>query len=38
MKFEDILNNGKLWAVVYDGDNQDILTSIIDADAIKDMV
>lgn len=30
MKFEDILKNGKLWAVVYDGDNQDILTKTID--------
>lgn len=26
MKFEDVLHNGKLWAVVYDGDTQDILT------------
>ena len=26
MRFEDVLNNGKLWAVVYDGDTQDILT------------
>ena len=26
MRFEDILHNGRLWAVVYDGDTQDILT------------
>lgn len=26
MRFEDILHNGRLWAVVYDGDNQDALT------------
>ena len=26
MRFEDILHNGRLWAVVYDGDSQDILT------------
>lgn len=26
MKFEDILNNGKLWSVVYDGNEEDILT------------
>ena len=26
MKFVDILQNGKLWAVVYDGDEQDILS------------
>ncbi len=26
MRFEDILHNGRLWAVVYDGDMQDILT------------
>jgi hypothetical protein len=26
MEFEDVLNNGKLWAVVYDGDTRDILT------------
>ena len=25
MRFEDILHNGKLWAVVYDGDVEDIL-------------
>ena len=25
MRFEDILHNGKLWAVVYDGDTEDIL-------------
>ena len=26
MRFEDILHNGRLWAVVYDGDSQDILS------------
>lgn len=26
MRFEDVLHNGKLWAVVYDGDLQNILT------------
>ena len=26
MRFEDILHNGRLWAVVYDGDTQDALT------------
>lgn len=26
MRFEDILHNGQLWAVVYDGDTQDILS------------
>lgn len=26
MRFEDLLHNGRLWAVVYDGDKQDILT------------
>lgn len=26
MRFEDVLHNGRLWAVVYDGDSQDILT------------
>ena len=30
MKFEDILHNGRLWAVVYDGDSQDILTKTFD--------
>lgn len=25
MRFENVLNNGKLWAVVYDGDNLNIL-------------
>lgn len=29
MKFVDILQNGKLWAVVYDGDEQDILSKTI---------
>lgn len=29
MKFEDVLNNGKLWAVVYDGCNENILTKTI---------
>ncbi|MBO4595114.1 MAG: hypothetical protein J5632_00680 [Bacteroidales bacterium] len=29
MKFADILNNGKLWAVVYDGDSTDILTKTL---------
>lgn len=29
MKFEDILHNGRLWAVVYDGDSQDILTKTL---------
>ena len=29
MRFEDVLNNGKLWAVVYDGDSQDILTKTL---------
>lgn len=26
MKFEDVLHNGKLWAVVYEGESVDILT------------
>lgn len=26
MKFEDVLNNGRLWAVIYDGDSENILT------------
>ena len=26
MRFEDVLSNGKLWAVVYDGDSQNVLT------------
>lgn len=26
MRFDDILHNGKLWSVVYNGDEQDILT------------
>lgn len=26
MRFEDVLQNGRLWAVVYDGDQQDILS------------
>lgn len=26
MRFEDVLHDGRLWAVVYDGDTQDILT------------
>ena len=26
MRFEDVLGNGKLWAVVYDGDTVDVLT------------
>ena len=25
MKFEDVLHNGRLWAVVYDGDSQNVL-------------
>ena len=29
MKFVDILQNGKLWAVVYDGEEQDILSKTI---------
>ena len=29
MKFEDILNNGHLWAVVYEGDEVDILTKTL---------
>ena len=29
MKFEDVLHNGMLWAVVYDGDTQDILTTTL---------
>lgn len=29
MRFEDILHTGKLWAVVYDGDAQDILTKTL---------
>ncbi len=30
MKFEDILHNGRLWAVVYRGDTQDILSKTFD--------
>ena len=30
MRFEDVLHNGRLWAVVYDGDSQDILTKTFD--------
>lgn len=26
MRFEDVLHNGRLWAVIYDGDTKDILT------------
>ena len=26
MRFEDVLSNGKLWAVVYDEDTVDVLT------------
>ena len=29
MKFEDVLKNGKLWSVVYDGDTKDILTKTL---------
>lgn len=29
MRFEDILQNGKLWAVVYDGDSINILTKTL---------
>jgi hypothetical protein len=29
MKFEDVLHTGRLWAVVYDGDSQDILTKTL---------
>lgn len=29
MKFEDVLKNGKLWAVVYDGSSEDILTQTL---------
>jgi len=29
MKFEDVLHNGKLWAVVYDGERVDILTKTL---------
>lgn len=29
MRFEDVLRNGKLWAVVYDTDSQDILTKTL---------
>ncbi len=29
MKFKDLLNNGKLWAVVYDQDDVDILTKTL---------
>ena len=27
MRFADILHDGRLWAIVYDGDTQDILTN-----------
>ena len=30
MKFEDVLGNGRLWAVVYDGDTQNILKEVFD--------
>lgn len=29
MRFEDILGNGKLWAVVYDGEEVDVLTKTL---------
>lgn len=29
MRFEDILGNGQLWSVAYDGDEQDILTKTL---------
>jgi len=30
MKFEDVLGNERLWAVVYDGDTQNILKKVFD--------
>lgn len=40
MKFEDILHNGRLWAVVYDGDVKNILTKTfenwLDPDYLED--
>ena len=30
MKFEDVLGNGRLWAVIYDGDTQNILKEVFD--------
>lgn len=29
MRFEDVLKNGRLWAVVYDGEDRDILTKTL---------
>lgn len=29
MRFEDVLHTGRIWAVVYDGDTQDILTKTL---------
>ena len=29
MRFEDVLSNGKLWAVVYEGDTVDILSQTL---------
>lgn len=38
MQFEDILGNGRLWAVIYDDDNENILSRVfsrwIDLDAL----
>ena len=30
MKFEDVLGNGRLWAVIYDEDTQNILKEVFD--------
>ena len=30
MKFEDVLGNERLWAVVYDGDDENILVKVFD--------
>ena len=29
MRFEDVLKNGRLWAVVYDGEETDVLTKTL---------
>lgn len=30
MRFEDVIGNGRLWAVVYDGETDNVLTLLFD--------
>ena len=39
MRFEDVLGNGRLWAVVYDGEEADALSQgAHDLDSFEEMI